>query len=79
MSQQNLSGKFLQIDIIEEHYSTWVKSRKQTKKSCPQSLSLREKILFSRNVIPVESEFPPHSMDYLTLSLSQLRASSCFS
>lgn len=33
MSQQNLSRKFLQIDIIEEHYSTWVKSRKQTKKS----------------------------------------------
>lgn len=32
MSQQNLSRKFLQIDIIEEHYSTWVKSRKQTKK-----------------------------------------------
>jgi len=33
MSQQNLSRKFLKIDIIEEHYSTWVKSRKQTKKS----------------------------------------------
>lgn len=32
MSQQNLSRKFLQIDIIEKHYSTWVKSRKQTKK-----------------------------------------------
>lgn len=32
MSQQFLSRKFLQIDITEEHYSTWVKSRKQTKK-----------------------------------------------
>lgn len=66
-------------EMAEKDSREALSMRKQPQKRFPQSLSLREKILFSRNVSPVESEFRPHSMDYLKLSLSQLRASSCFS